>query len=166
MTTIQSELIENSFLRSRSHRSRARQGTVDEGLCFREVVADAQGLAIHDDGRVAPRSMADRGDHALDRGCVDHLDMNARPVPLHEAANPVREPGVLEREVRRQGARGLLAPDLLAETDLAEGDLAVLAVRESRGRIRDDLHRHHLATRVAPPSRTKKHATTIGPAQT
>src|SRR3990172_377652 len=69
------------------------ESTIDDAFDGIVVVADHGPAAVDDDGRVAPDTVAERRDDALDRGRVDDLDVDPRPVALDDAAGPVREAG-------------------------------------------------------------------------
>ena len=83
--------------------------------------------------------MPERRYEPADRRRIEDVDTNLRSVTLEESMDPVGDQLELERKILGQGVRGLASTETLADPDLLERQLAMLAVIEGRRRIRDDL---------------------------
>lgn len=102
-------------------------------------MGDVGTVSVYDNDGIPARTISKRLPNAFERGGVDDPDVNAVPPPLDHLVHAVRELVEVTAKVIRKGLSGLLAMDPVAHADLAECNLAVLAVIEDGWSVGDDL---------------------------
>src|SRR6266545_6454069 len=117
----------------------AGHAPLDLKLGHGEIRPHVAFLPVDDHRRVRASSVAQRRPEALDGRHIDDADLDVRAVAIEELMRPVGDLGELGSEVLRQRLPSLIAVQPLADPRLPERDLAVLAVEEHRGCVRDDL---------------------------
>jgi hypothetical protein len=121
-------------------------------------MGDVGPASVHDYGGIPARTISKRLPNTFERGGVDDPDVNAVPPSLDQLVHAVREFVEVAAKVIRKGLSSLLPMDAVAHAELAECNLAMLAVIEDGWSVGDDLNingLHPTAPRatVRPPPR-------------
>jgi hypothetical protein len=123
-------------------------------------MGDVGPASVDDNGGIPARTIPKRLPNAFERGGVDDPDVNAVPPPLDQLVQAVRELVKVAAKVVRKGLSGLLSMDAVAHAELAECNLAMLAVIEDGWSVGNDLDINGLH-QTAPPGHSPRNPSRI-----